>query len=191
MSLFRKIFGSKSDKTAEELKSNDRGKYMPEIKLPIDERFTINFKANGGKFLYCENLNEVLENLQHIIQENSWEEKKTLLLDNNLEDKFKSSNLNACHRRRPRPTKNESELGGPQAAGSQARGRGEQPRPESLRFLQETDRGPRCRYYRVLHCEAQVPDHRRHPGHDAHPAPAAGGRRQAGGVRLPAEVHRR
>lgn len=95
MSLFRKIFGSKSDKTAEELKSNDRGKYMPEIKLPIDERFTINFKANGGKFLYCENLNEILENLQHIIQENGWEENKTLLLDSNLEDKFKSSNLKA------------------------------------------------------------------------------------------------
>ena len=54
MSLFRKIFGSKSDSSQEELKSNDRGKYMPEIKLPIDERFTINFKANGGKFLYCE-----------------------------------------------------------------------------------------------------------------------------------------
>lgn len=93
MSLFRKIFGSKSDRSGEELKSNDRGKYMPEIKLPIDERFTINFKANGGKFLYCENLNEVFENIDHIIEENKWEEKKALLLDKNLEDKFKNSAL--------------------------------------------------------------------------------------------------
>lgn len=94
MSLFKKIFGSKSDRKAEELKSSDRGKYMPEIKLPIDERFTINFKANGGKFLYCENLNEIFENLNHIIEENKWEDKKILLLNKNLEDKFKNAELN-------------------------------------------------------------------------------------------------
>ena len=50
MSLFRKIFGLK-DNAEEHIKNNERGKYMPEIKLPIDEKFTINFKANGGKFL--------------------------------------------------------------------------------------------------------------------------------------------
>lgn len=93
MSLFRKIFGSKSDRKEEELKSNDRGRYMPEIKLPIDEKFTINFKANGGKFLYCENLNEIFENLNHIIEENNWEDKKVLLLNKNLEDKFKNVKL--------------------------------------------------------------------------------------------------
>lgn len=93
MSLFRKIFGSKSKYSGEELKSDERGKYMPEIKLPIDERFTINFKANGGKFLYCEDLNEVFENLENIIEENKWHDKKVLLLDENLKDKFKNSNL--------------------------------------------------------------------------------------------------
>lgn len=93
MSLFRKIFGSKSDRFDEELKSDDRGKYMPEIKLPIDERFTINFKSNGGKFLYCENLNEVFHNLGNIINENNWGSKKVLLLDKNLENKFQNSNL--------------------------------------------------------------------------------------------------
>ena len=101
MSLFRKIFGSKSEHSVEELKPDRRGKYMPEVKLPIDERFTINFKANGGKFLYCENLNEVYTNLDHIITENNWEEKQVLLLDDNLQDKFKKSNL--------RPTKKISE----------------------------------------------------------------------------------
>lgn len=93
MSLFRKIFGSKSDRSGEELKSHDRGKYMPEVKLPIDERFTINFKANGGKFLYCEDLNEIYKNLGHILAENDWEEEQVLLLDSDLEDKFKNSNL--------------------------------------------------------------------------------------------------
>jgi len=98
MSLFRKIFGSKSGSSQEELKSNDRGKYMPEVKLPIDERFTINFKANGGKFLYCENLNEIFQNLENIIDENEWKNKKTLLLDENLKDKFKNSNLQTTTR---------------------------------------------------------------------------------------------
>ena len=94
MSLFRKIFGSKSGDSGKEIKSSEKGKYMPEIKLPIDERFTINFKANGGKFLYCDNLNEIYENLQHIMDENQWESKKVLLLDENLKSKFKDSNLN-------------------------------------------------------------------------------------------------
>ncbi|GAA3637688.1 LUD domain-containing protein [Flavivirga jejuensis] len=98
MSLFRKIFGSKSDHSGEELKSGDRGRYMPEIKLPIDERFTINFKANGGKFLYCENLNEIFFNLEHIIEENNWKEKKTLLLDENLKNKFINSNLKGTNK---------------------------------------------------------------------------------------------
>lgn len=93
MSLFRKIFGLKADKSDDELKSADRGRYMPEVKLPIDERFTINFKANGGKFLYCENLSEVFQNFQNIIEENDWDSKKALLLDSNLKDKFKNSDL--------------------------------------------------------------------------------------------------
>ncbi|MBC3757364.1 LUD domain-containing protein [Hyunsoonleella sp. SJ7] len=93
MNLFKKIFGSKSDRSEKEIKSEDRGKYMPELKLPIDEKFTINFKANGGKFLYCDNLNEVFENFQHILRENDWEEKPVLIIDDNLVDKFKSTNI--------------------------------------------------------------------------------------------------
>ncbi len=91
MSLFKKIFGSKSVRTEENLKSDDRGKYMPEVKLPIDEKFTINFKANGGKFLYCEDLNEIYKNLKLIISENNWEKDLALLLDENLKDKFKNT----------------------------------------------------------------------------------------------------
>ena len=93
MSLFRKIFGSKSENSEEELKSGDRGKYMPDIKLPIDERFTINFKANGGKFLYCENLDEIFESLDLILNENGWEDKNALILDPNLHNRFKDTQL--------------------------------------------------------------------------------------------------
>ncbi|MEO8933375.1 MAG: LUD domain-containing protein [Xanthomarina sp.] len=93
MSLFRKIFGSKSAKSDKELKSHERGKYMPEIKLPVDERFTINFKANGGKFLYCENLDEIYSSLNNIIEENGWSASKVLIYDNHLKDRFKDFNL--------------------------------------------------------------------------------------------------
>lgn len=97
MSLFRKIFGSKAAKADEELKSYDRGKYMPEIKLPVDERFTINFKANGGKFLYCENLDEIYSSLNNILVENNWEDGKVLIYDNNLKARFKDFNLSTSN----------------------------------------------------------------------------------------------
>lgn len=93
MSLFRKFFGRKQSKSDDDLKSPERGRYMPEIKLPIDEKFTLNFKSNGGKFIYCENLNEIFENLQNIIEENSWYDEQTLMLDENIKDQFKRSNL--------------------------------------------------------------------------------------------------
>jgi len=90
MSLFRKIFGPKSDDSQKYTQNEQRSKYMPEIKIPVDERFTINFKANGGKFLYCENLDEVNQNLNSILQENDWKQKKVLLLDKQLAEKFKT-----------------------------------------------------------------------------------------------------
>jgi hypothetical protein len=101
MSLFRKIFGISKD-SQEEIQNQERSKYMPEIKLPIDERFTINFKANGGKFLYCEDLDEVNQNFSSIIKENDWKNKKVLLLDERLANKFEdfdfeiSTNISDC-----------------------------------------------------------------------------------------------
>jgi len=88
MSLFRKIFGLKSDSSEENIKNEQRGKYMPEVKLPIDEEFTINFKTNGGKFLYCENMEEIYDSLNHILQENKWEDKKALIINDHLKDLF-------------------------------------------------------------------------------------------------------
>lgn len=94
MSLFRKIFGPKSDSSHEQMHHDERSKYMPDIKLPVDERFTINFKANGGKFLYCVDFDEVDQNLRLILEENNWHNEKVLLLDERLGEKFKSFNLN-------------------------------------------------------------------------------------------------
>ena len=94
MSLFRKFFGKKSEQAEEHIPNQERGKYMPEVKLPVDERFTINFKANGGKFLYCENLEEVKESFNAILDENNWHNDKVFLIDQRLKELFKDFNLN-------------------------------------------------------------------------------------------------
>ncbi|MFK7833868.1 MAG: LUD domain-containing protein [Winogradskyella sp.] len=94
MSLFRKFFGKKSEKTEEHIPNQERGKYMPEVKLPVDERFTINFKANGGKFLYCENFTEVKESFNAILDENNWQNDKVFLFDQRLTELFKGFDLN-------------------------------------------------------------------------------------------------
>lgn len=89
MSLFRKIFGRTPNSSEEKVPNEERGKYMPEIKLPVDEQFTINFKSNGGKFLYCETIEDVYNNLENILDENDWNNKKVFLPDDKLEDLFK------------------------------------------------------------------------------------------------------
>ena len=63
MSLFKKIFKTSSEETDSKEKLDDKSPYAPDVNLPIDEQFTFNFKANGGKFIYCENLSEISENL--------------------------------------------------------------------------------------------------------------------------------
>ena len=90
MSLFRKIFGKKTDDPNQNVDDDGRSKYMPEIELPIDERFTIQFKANGGKFLYCIDQSEINENFKNILIENGWEDENVFLIDKRLEKKFKS-----------------------------------------------------------------------------------------------------
>lgn len=95
MSLFRKFFGKKSEKTEEHIPNHERGKYMPEVKLPVDERFTINFKANGGKFLYCENIEEVKQSFNAILDENNWHDEDVFLIDQRLSELFKDFNLNS------------------------------------------------------------------------------------------------
>ncbi|SDS08332.1 Uncharacterised ACR, YkgG family COG1556 [Formosa sp. Hel1_31_208] len=97
MSLFRKIFGLKNT-PEDNIKNEERGKYMPEIKLPVDEQFTINFKANGGKFLYCENIQEVYDSLDAILKENDWKGSKVLLFDDGLNELFKDFNFDITKR---------------------------------------------------------------------------------------------
>lgn len=98
MSLFKRLLksGSKSDNNPKG--SSDHSKYFPEEKLPIDEKFTYHFNRNGGKFLYCENLQEVSENFDSILLENDWYEKDVFCINEQLIDKFNGYNLKFGHK---------------------------------------------------------------------------------------------
>ncbi|NAS29620.1 lactate utilization protein B/C [Flavobacteriaceae bacterium R38] len=100
MSLFKKIFGFKKTKGSSENNPIERSKYMPEINLPIDEKFTINFKKNGGKFIYCDSTEEVLQNFGNIISENSWENTSVYCTNEKLQKKFKGFNIKFSKDRR-------------------------------------------------------------------------------------------
>jgi len=95
MSLFRRIFSSstKSDQKKKEHSVENRSKYMPDVNLPIDEGFMMNFRQNGGKFLYCDNEAEVLDSFDKILLENDWYEKKVCCFNLSLEHKYSSHNL--------------------------------------------------------------------------------------------------
>jgi len=83
---FIKSFFNKSEKENSEEKED--GKYMPEIKAPIEERFTFNFTENGGKFLYCETKSECDGFFSQIIEENKWNDVEILCYDDTLLEFF-------------------------------------------------------------------------------------------------------
>ena len=77
MSLFRKFFGS-SNPASEEEQESEFSNSPTENTTSIDEKFIYNFKKNGGKFLYCENTEEVKEQFENILEENDWFESEVL-----------------------------------------------------------------------------------------------------------------
>jgi hypothetical protein len=82
MNLFKKFFGiNDTDKESDE---HNKSPFLPEEQLPIDERFIKNFKHNGGKFLYCLNMDEVREQFENILLENDWYESNVLCYDSDL-----------------------------------------------------------------------------------------------------------
>lgn len=83
MNLFKKLFGS-NDPSSDEGRNDNSNKPNPDINSPLDEQFIYNFKKNGGKFLYCENLNEVKEQFENILEENDWFECEALCYEPQL-----------------------------------------------------------------------------------------------------------
>ncbi len=83
MSLFRKFFGQGNDSSDEE-KESEFNNMQANLSAPPDEKFTFNFKKNGGKFLYCENLDEVKEQFENILEENDWFESEAICFEPKL-----------------------------------------------------------------------------------------------------------
>ncbi|MDQ7916932.1 LUD domain-containing protein [Mesonia sp. MT50] len=97
MSIFSKLLGFKFKSEKEENPNQkDQSKFMPEEKLPTDENFMVNFKKNGGKFLYCSNKEEMLDTFYSILKENDWNNEEgspVCCFDENLKDTFKDFGL--------------------------------------------------------------------------------------------------
>ena len=89
MNFFSKFFNKSSSK--EESKSPE-SKFLPKKKAVIEERFILKFIENGGKFLYCENLDEVQENFDLILAENEWINQDLLMIKSELKKEFNLNN---------------------------------------------------------------------------------------------------
>lgn len=88
MNFFKKLF--KSSKSYE----NEQIKEQP-VSLALDDSFVHHFIDKGGKFLYCIQNEDVVQNLKHILDENNWNE---LIATNKSLKKFTKglkTNLNA------------------------------------------------------------------------------------------------
>ena len=89
MNFFSKFF--KKSSSEKEPKSPE-SKFLPKKKAVIEERFILKFIENGGKFLYCENLNEVQENFDLILAENEWINQDLLMIKSELKKEFNLNN---------------------------------------------------------------------------------------------------
>ena len=74
--------------SSKDAQAESESKFKPEEKLPLDEQFTLNFKENGGKFIYCENEQELKENYISILDENNWYHSTISSRNNDLLNRF-------------------------------------------------------------------------------------------------------
>lgn len=66
---------------------------MPEVKAPVEERFTIEFNNNGGKFLYCENAAEISNTFDMILHDNNWDKTEMLCFNTKLAKRFSRDHI--------------------------------------------------------------------------------------------------
>ncbi len=93
MNFFNNLFkGNSSRRISKEDQEREQSKFMPKVKVAIEERFIINFIDNGGKFLYSENYNELNENLSLILKENNWVKEDLLITNNKIKSNYKLPN---------------------------------------------------------------------------------------------------
>ena len=100
--IFQSFFGSKKSNQEKDL-SEEEYKYLPKKDELVEDKFTLNFSSNGGKFLYATDSSECEDYFNKIIEENDWAEKSILCFNDgftnnfipNNQLKFNKSNLNS------------------------------------------------------------------------------------------------
>ncbi len=97
MGLIDKLFGGGKKKVSKET-AQTRGVHMPDLNIPVDEKFTIHFKKNGGKFIYCDSFDEISEALFNIVEENNWQEHPFFAMNPRLEERFSKENISFTKR---------------------------------------------------------------------------------------------
>ena len=65
MKFLNYLFGKKNDKD----QKNDQSPFLPKEKDSTELIFAKNFTKKGGKFIYCENKDEVLDYFEKILKE--------------------------------------------------------------------------------------------------------------------------
>lgn len=94
MNLFSKLIS-----TYKKMSEKDKGqsmtesKYMPEEEIPVDEQFMLNFKEKGGKFLYCDSIEDAQNTFKNILSENNWHKSEVCCFEPEIVDTFDSFNL--------------------------------------------------------------------------------------------------
>jgi len=96
MRLFKRLLNPnyKPDDKTKKSEASEQSSYYPEETVPADEKFMLNFKRNGGKFIYCEDWNEILDAFDNILLENDWYEQDVFCYDKQLMQRFDGFNLN-------------------------------------------------------------------------------------------------
>ena len=90
MNFFSNFFKKSSSK--EKIKKSE-SKFLPKKKAVIEERFILKFIDNGGKFIYCETIEELQENFNLILDENEWTSEDVLIINSDLKMRYNLSNL--------------------------------------------------------------------------------------------------
>lgn len=88
MGILDILFGGGKKKFSKET-AETRGEHMPDLNIPVDEKFTIHFKQNGGKFIYCISDSEISKALKNIVEENNWQNEPFYVMNDRLAEKFK------------------------------------------------------------------------------------------------------
>ena len=89
MGILNILFGGGKKSVSKET-AETRGEHMPDLNIPVDEKFTIHFKQNGGKFIYCISQNEVSKAIANIVEENNWQNEPFFIVNERLAEKFKN-----------------------------------------------------------------------------------------------------